>query len=267
MLTHDVPTVLNYEQANLICERTKPIRGTNQIPLGARRYYHDRHLIKQDDGVIEVHTWNHLLVRYHPDNRVEFHSLYYTSDRQIVSALFREHFTAQYGNQKKMYLCDVKTGMKYPLETDTLIPLTFQWNGVGAMIKYELVGDRPPEVKPYVIRTKLSLIRKEYGALINYCLTMNKLAGGEYERDRAWNPTHDIHIRIKDLRGQSFTDENQEKFAYVHEQIIGGLTNNWYYRAKVTDKRIKDYFTEWIKNAYPDEVLEDREVPLTMIVK
>ena len=267
MLTHDVPTVLNYEQANLICERTKPIRGTNQIPLGARRYYHDRHLIKQDDGVIEVHSWGHLIARYHPDNKVEIHSLYYTGDRQIVSALFREHFTAQYASDTKMYLCDVKTGMKYPFKVNADKPLVFQWNGVGAMIKYELVGDRPPEVKPYVIRTKLSLIRKEYGALINYCLTMNKLAGGEYERDRAWNPTHDIHIRIKDLRGQSFTDENQEKFAYVHEQIIGGLTNNWYYRAKVTDKRIKDYFTEWIKNAYPDEVLEDREVPLTMIVK
>ena len=263
MLTYDVPTVLHYEQANLICERTKPIRGTNKIPLGARRYYHDRHLIKQDDGVIEVHSWNHVIVKYRPDNKVEVHSLYYTSDRQIVSALFREHFTAQYGNSKKMYLCDLNTKAKYPHKTESDDPLVFQWSGMG----YSLVGERVPEMKPYVKRKELGSVRKEYEALINYCLTMNKLAGGEYERDRVWKPTHDIHERIKELRGQSFTDENQEKFAHVHEQIIGGLTNNWYYKAKVTDKCIKNYFTEWIKNTYPDEVLEDREVPLTMIVK
>jgi len=96
---------------------------------------------------------------------------------------------------------------------------------------------------------------------------MNKLAGGDYERDRSWEPTHDIHERIKELRGKPFTDENQEKFVHVHEQVIGGLTCKWYYQAKVTDKRLKNYFTEWIKNAYPDEVLEDREVPLTQIVE
>jgi hypothetical protein len=49
--------------------------------------------------------------------------------------------------------------------------------------------------------------------------------------------------------------------------VIGGLTLNWYYKDKVTDKRIKDYFTDLIKNTYPNEVLESREVPLTMIVK
>ena len=262
MLTHDVPTVLYYEQARLICERTKPIRGTNKIPLGARRYYHDRHLIKQDDGVIEVHSWSSMLVRYHPDNKIEFHSLYYTSSRQVVSALFRGYFITQYANNNKVYLCDLNTKAKYPHKTGN-DPLVFQWSGMG----YSLVGERVPEVKPYVKRKELGSVRKEYEALINYCLTMNKLAGGEYERDRVWKPTHDIHERIKELRGQSFTDENQEKFAHVHEQIIGGLTNNWYYKAKVTDKCIKNYFTEWIKNTYPDEVLEDREVPLTMIVK
>ena len=263
MLTYDIPTVLNYEQANLICERTNPIRGTNKIPLGARRYYNDRHLIKQDDGVIEVRSWSSLIVKYYPDNKIEFHSLYYTSNRQIVSALFRGYFTTHYANNNKMYLGDVNTKTKYPFVVDENKPLVFQWSGMG----YSLVGEREPEWKPYVVRTKLGLIRKEYEALINYCLTMNKLAGGEYERDRAWKPTHDIHERIKELRGQSFTDENQEKFAHVHEQVIGGLTCNWYYQAKVTDKRLKNYFTEWIKNAYPDEVLEDREVPLTQIVE
>jgi hypothetical protein len=263
MLTHDVPTILNYEQASKHCEETKPIRGTNKIPLGSRRYYHDRHLIKQDDGVIEVHSWNSLLLKYYPDNKIEFHSLYYTSSRQITSALFRGYLVAQYANNNKMYLCDLNTKVKYPFVVDAEQPLVFQWTGT----EHKLVGERLPETKPYVIRTKLGLIRKEYAPLIDYCLTINKLAGGEYERDRTWKPTHDIHERIKELRGQELTDENQEKFTHVYEQVIGGLTANWYYRTKVTDKKIKEFFNELIKNTYPNEVLESREVPLTMIVK
>jgi hypothetical protein len=132
---------------------------------------------------------------------------------------------------------------------------------------YELIGERVPEKKLYVKRKELSSVRKEYEALITYCLTMNKLAGGEYERDRKWNATHDIHDRIKELRGQGFTDDNQEKFTYVYEQVIGALTNNWYYKFKVTDKNINDYFTDWIKNAYREEVMEWKEVPATAIVK
>ena len=263
MLTHDVPTILNYEQASKHCEETKPIRGSNKIPLGSRRYYHDRHLIKQPDGVIQVHSWNSLLVKYHPDNRIEFHSLYYTSSRQIISALFRGFFVAQYANNNKMYLCDVNTKAKYPYVVDADKPLVFQWTGTG----HTLVGERVPEIKPYVKRKELGSVRKEYAPLINYCVTMNKLASGSYERNRNWNPTQDIHERIKELRGQDLTDENQEKFTHVYEQVIGGLTLNWYYKDKVTDKKIKDYFTDLIKNTYPDEVLESREVPLTMIVK
>ncbi len=213
--------------------------------------------------MIEVHSWNSLLVKYHPDNRIEFHSLYYTSSRQIISALFRGFFVAQYANNNKMYLCDVNTKAKYPYVANADKPLVFQWTGTG----HTLVGERVPEVKPYVIRTKLGLIRKEYAPLIDYCVTMNKLASGSYERSRNWNPTQDIHERIKELRGQNLTDENQEKFTYVYEQVIGGLTLNWYHQGKVTDKRIKDYFTDLIKNTYPNEVLESREVPLTMIVK
>ena len=264
MLTHDVPTILNYEQASKHCEETKPIRGTNKIPLGSRRYYHDRHLIKQDDGVIEVHSWNCLLLKYYPDNKIEFHSLYYTSSRQITSALFRGYLVAQYANSNKMYICDVNTKAKYPyVVDDSPKPLVFQWTGTG----HTLVGERVPEVKPYVKRKELSSVRQEYESLINYCLTINKLAGGEYERNRAWNPTDDIHERIKELRGQELTDENQEKFTYVYEQVIGGLTCNWYSKTKVTDKKIKDYFTGWIMKNYTDEVMESREVPLTMIVK
>jgi hypothetical protein len=265
MLTHDVPTILNYEQASKHCEMTKPIRGTtNKIPLGSRRYYHDRHLIKQDDGVIEVHSWNSVLVKYHPDNRIEFYSLYYTSSRQIISALFRGFFTAQYANSNKMYICDVNTKAKYPyVVADSPKPLVFQWTGTG----HTLVGERVPESKPYVKRKELSSVRQEYEPLINYCLTINKLAGGEYERKSNWNTADDIHERIKELRGQEITDENQEKFTYVYEQVIGGLTWNWYAKTKITDKKIKDYFTAWIKRNYTDEVMEDREVPLTMIVQ
>lgn len=265
MLTHDVPTILNYEQASKHCEEIKPIRGSNKIPLGSRRYYHDRHLIKQPDGVIEVHSWNSLLVKYYPDNKIEFHSLYYTSSRQIISALFRGFFVAQYANNNKMYLCDLNTKTKYPYIADAVKPLVFQW--ISTDTGHILIGDRVPEIKPYVKRKELGSIRKEYAPLIDYCVTMNKLAGGSYERDRSWNPTQDIHERIKELRGQNLTDENQEKFTYIYEQVIGGLTLNWYYRDKVTDKRIKNYFTDLIKNTYPDEVLESKEVPLTMIVK
>jgi hypothetical protein len=164
-----------------------------------------------------------------------------------------------------MYLCDVNTKTKYPFIVDAEQPLVFQWNGYDN--KYTFVGERVPESKPYVKRKELSSVRQEYAPLINYCLTMNKLAGGEYERDRVWNTTHDIHERIKELRGQSFTDENQEKFTYVYQQVIGGLTANWYYTTKITDKKIKDYFTVWIKNNYTDEVMETKEVPLTMFVK
>jgi len=265
MLTHDVPTILNYEQASKHCEMTKPIRGTtNKIPLGSRRYYHDRHLIKQDDGVIEVHSWNSVLVKYHPDNRIEFYSLYYTSSRQIISALFRGFFTAQYANSNKMYICDVNTKAKYPyVVADSPKPLVFQWTGT----EHILVGERVPESKLYVKRKELSSVRQEYEPLINYCLTINKLAGGEYERNSNWNTADDIHERIKELRGQEITDENQEKFTYVYEQVIGGLTWNWYAKTKITDKKIKDYFTAWIKRNYTDEVMEDREVPLTMIVQ
>jgi hypothetical protein len=162
-----------------------------------------------------------------------------------------------------MYLCDLNTKTKYPYIVNADKPLAFQWTGTG----HTFIGERVPEVKPYVIRTKLGLIRKEYAPLIDYCVTMNKLASGLYERNRSWNPTQDIHERIKELRGQNLTDENQDKFTHVYEQVIGGLTLNWYYKDKVTDKRIKDYFTDLIKNTYPNEVLESREVPLTMIVK
>ena len=266
MLTHDVPTILNYEQASKHCEMIKPIRGTKKIPLGSRRYYHDRHLIKQDNGVIEVHSWKTVLVKYHPDNKIEFHSLYYTSSRQIVGALFRGFFTAQYANSNKVYICDVNTKAKYPYVVHSLnadAPLVFQWNGTG----HTFVGERVHESKPYVKRKELSSVRQEYESLINYCLTINKLASGEYERNRTWNPTGDLNERIKELRGQELTDENQEKFTHIYEQVIGGLTCSWYAKTKVTDKKIKDYFTGWIMKNYTDEVMESREVPLTMIVK
>lgn len=269
MLTHDVPTILNYEQANKHCENTRPIRATNKIPLGARRYYNDRHLIKADDGSIEVHSWNHKIVSYYPDGKIEFHSLSYTSDRQIIYALFREYLITKYGNAHKHYLCDVKSGITYPMSYDEkegrYKPLEFKWLGYDK--GYELIGERELEEKMYVKRKELSSVRKEYESLITYCLTMNKLAGGEYERDREWKPTHDIHDRIKELRGQGFTDDNQEKFTCVYDQVIAGLTNNWYYKAKVTDKDINNYFTDWIKNAYTDEVMEWKEVPATKIVK
>jgi hypothetical protein len=155
--------------------------------------------------------------------------------------------------------------MSYDEKEGRYKPLEFKW--VGYDKGYELIGEREPEEKLYVKRKEMSSVRKEYESLITYCLTMNKLAGGEYERERKWNSTHDVHDRIKELRGQSFTDENQEKFVYIYDQVIGALTNNWFYRVKVTDKAINNFFTDWIKNSHTEQVMEWKEVPATKIVK
>lgn len=276
MLTHDVPILLNYADAKAFAERTRPIRGTNGIiPLGERRYYHARK-VKVEGEKIYVQTYSdHNVVCFEPNGNIHFyHGRWDLCNRQIICALFKSRFTTKYANATKYYLYDMVAHRQYPIHENKFIT-------VNSNNDYKLVGEVEVETKPFVKRAVMRELRKEYAEFIDYAIAMNKLAGGEYTPDRdermpifvaAGKNSLLEAIRNKPLEG------NEETYAKVFDYVVdiwsshrwkfdGGMSIHHRKVNYLTEKNIKDGFTDYLKQLNKDKVFEIREVPNTTVVK
>ena len=273
MLTHDVPCLMTYEAIDEFANRIKPIRGTTRIPLGERRYYHARYVEREGSNIyVRTYRGDDVLL-YSPNGLITlYHGIWGLGNRQIISAILKMRFTTKYANVNKYYLYDMVKHIQYPIHHNK--PIT-----IDSRNDYKLVGELKAETKPFVKRAVMRELRKEYADFVTYAIAMNKLSGGRYESNK--------NMRYPDFNGvtlDNLMDGVRNKPFEGHEEAYSNLLayitthwssfrwdyNNYANGVKyvhLTDKDIKNGFTDYLRREHSDQVFESREVPNTTIVK
>lgn len=279
MLTHDVPCLMTYEAIDDFANKVKPIRGTNKkIPLGERRYYHARYIIRDGSNILVRTYSDNDVMCYQPNGLITFyHGRWGLCNRQIIDAIVKERFTTKYANSDKYYLYDMIKHIQYPIFYDR--PIT-----IDAKNDYAFIGELEVEKKPYVKRAVMRELRKEYAEFIEYAITMNKLAGGQHDmtedtdsRMPAFIPKDTLDALMAKVKGKSFQG-NEEAYAnlfafitrywgtyrWSHGSMFGSRSMR---QLHLTDNDIKNGITDYLKREHSDQVFELREVENTTVVK